>query len=105
MISKKNWPLLIPILILSLLAGSYFYALNMNKQKYISADKVIQSVNGYFRHVTGSYILYEPTTYRKFGIEYEVYKGGITAERHGKTFNYEFIADAYNGQIIDIIEI
>ncbi|ARJ50032.1 hypothetical protein [Staphylococcus lutrae] len=102
---KKNWPLLIPILIGAVLTTSYFYVLYKNKQKYIAADKVIENVKGYFKHVTGSYILYEPTTYRKFGIEYEVYKGGISAERQGKTFNYEFIADAYNGQIIDIIEI
>lgn len=105
MLSKKNWPLLIPITIGVVLAGSYFYVLNMNKQKYIPANKVIDSVKSYFKHVTGSYILYEPTTYRKFGIEYEVYKGGISAERNGEIYHYEFIADAYDGQIIDIIEI
>ncbi|AVP37331.1 hypothetical protein DOS70_06065 [Staphylococcus felis] len=105
MLSKRNWPLLLPIAVGLALAGSYFYVLNMNKTHYYPAEKIIKSVRSYFKDVSGSYILYEPTTYRKFGIEYEVYKGGISAERNGKVYNYEFIADAYNGQVMDIFEI
>ncbi|WP_258007259.1 hypothetical protein [Staphylococcus sp. 17KM0847] len=102
---NKNWPLVIPIAIGVAMTGSYFYMLNKNKQNYYPADKVIDSVKAYFKNVTGSYIVYEPTTYRKFGIEYEVYKGGITAIRNNEVYHYTFIADAYDGQVIDIIEI
>ncbi|MBI5974270.1 hypothetical protein [Staphylococcus canis] len=105
MFTKKDWPLLIPVAIGTALASSYFYVLNRNKSQYYPADKIIDSVRSYFKDVTGSYILYEPTIYQKFGIEYEVYKGGVSAERNGKVYNYEFIADAYNGQVIDIYEI
>ena len=103
--TNKKWPLLIPITIGIIMTGSYFYTLNKNKQSYYPAEKVITSVKDYFQNVTGSYIVYEPTTYRKFGIEYEVYKGGVSAVRNGKTYHYTFIADAYNGQVIDIVEV
>lgn len=102
---KKNWPLMIPITIGIIMTGSYFYTLNKNKQSYYPAEKVIESVKEYFQDVSGSFIVYEPTLYRKFGIEYEVYKGGISAIRNGKTYQYTFIADAYDGQVIDIIEV
>ncbi|UXR81787.1 hypothetical protein [Staphylococcus sp. IVB6214] len=103
--TKKKWPLMIPITIGIIMTGSYFYTLNKNKQNYYPADKVIDSVKDYFQNVSGSYIVYEPTLYRKFGIEYEVYKGGISTTRQGKVTHYTFIADAYDGQVIDIIEV
>ncbi|MGV3244232.1 hypothetical protein [Staphylococcus sp. 11261D007BR] len=105
MLVKKNWPLLIPITIGSLLTLSYFYILKKSTVHYYSPEQLIESVKSYFKNVTGSYIVYEPTTYQKFGIEYEIYKGGISAERNGQIYHYEFIADAYNGQVIDIFEI
>ncbi|MCS4485317.1 hypothetical protein [Staphylococcus americanisciuri] len=102
---QKKWPLMIPITVGIIMAGSYFYTLSKNKQSYYPAEKVITSVKDYFQNVTGSYIVYEPTIYRKFGIEYEVYKGGISAMRNGKIYQYTFIADAYDGEVIDIIEV
>ncbi|AVQ34566.1 hypothetical protein C7J88_03395 [Staphylococcus muscae] len=96
---------MIPITIGIIMTGSYFYTLNKNKQNYYPAEKVIESVKSYFQNVSGSYIVYEPTLYRKFGIEYEVYKGGISTTRQGKVMHYTFIADAYDGQVIDIIEV
>ena len=50
-------------------------------------------------------ILHIPKTYQKFGIETKVVHGGITVNNDGKQVHYEFIADAFNGQVIDIFEI
>ncbi|EKU50257.1 hypothetical protein [Staphylococcus massiliensis] len=75
-----------------------------NYQMY-NPDKIIKEVKSTFHDVEASYIVKQPSTYSKFGIEYEVFQGGITARLNNKLTHYEFIADAYSGQLIDIKEI
>lgn len=73
--------------------------------KFYNCEDILKQVKKQFTNVEASYILHIPKTYQKFGIETKVVHGGITVNSEGKSVNYEFIADAFNGQVIDIYEI
>lgn len=104
MLNKKNWPLLIPIAIGTLLAGSYFYILRLERDRNHTPHDVLETVKQYFNNVTGSYILYEVVEFQK-GLEtYSAYKGGITTSRNDVTHQYTFYANAKTGEILDITE-
>ncbi|UEX90935.1 PepSY domain-containing protein [Staphylococcus ratti] len=104
MFTKKNWPLIIPIAVGTLMAGSYFYVLRLENDKNIPPNEVLESVKQYFHNVTGSFILYETISYQKANTDYIAYKGGITTERNNIVHQYTFYVDAKTGAIIDIIE-
>lgn len=82
--------------------ASILYA---KQYKLYSCEEILKQVKVQFNNVEASYILHIPKTYQKFGIETKVFHGGITVNRDDKQVYYEFIADAFNGQVIDIFEI
>ncbi|AYU55506.1 hypothetical protein [Staphylococcus debuckii] len=100
---KKIW-LLIVLPITLLVSGVLVYLTILSTKKY-DPFKLIEEVKSYFMNVTGSYIVSEPQPFEQDGIAYEVYRGGVTTENHGKVSNYEFVADATNGKIINIKEV
>ncbi|ALN76691.1 hypothetical protein [Staphylococcus agnetis] len=104
MLNRKNWPLLIPIAIGTLLAGSYFYVLHLERDRNQPPHDVLESVKQYFNNVTGSYILYEVVQFHKELDTYSAYKGGITTTRNNVTHHYTFYANAKTGEILDITE-
>ena len=44
----------------------------------------------------------KPEDYQKYAIKTKVYRGGITRRVNGEQQQFEFIADAYSGSVIDI---
>lgn len=73
--------------------------------KKISPDKVLEHVKDQFKKqgaINGSWIHLEIEPYEKEKIHYNVYKGGISKNENEGTKQYEFIADASTGTIIDI---
>ncbi|MDG4942751.1 hypothetical protein OSX66_02490 [Staphylococcus agnetis] len=104
MLNRKNWPLLIPIAIGTLLAGSFFYVLHLERDRNQPPHDVLESVKQYFNNVTGSYILYEVVQFHKELDTYSAYKGGITTTRNNVTHHYTFYANAKTGEILDITE-
>lgn len=102
--SRRKILLLLVLPITALLSGVIVYLTILSTKKY-SPFKLIEEVKSYFMNVTGSYIVSEPQPFEQDGIQYEVYRGGVTTENHGKVSNYEFIADASNGKIINIKEV
>lgn len=104
MLNRKNWPLLIPIAIGTLLVGSYFYVLHLERDRNQPPHDVLESVKQYFNNVTGSYILYEVVQFHKELDTYSAYKGGITTTRNDVTHHYTFYANAKTGEILDITE-
>ncbi|MFK4997395.1 hypothetical protein ACI2OX_07100 [Bacillus sp. N9] len=46
-----------------------------------------------------------PENYQKSAIQTKVYRGGITCNKDGTREQFEFIADAYTGTVIDIYPI
>ena len=44
----------------------------------------------------------KPENYTKNDLDYEVYKGGITRNTEGKREQFEFVADASTGTILEL---
>lgn len=103
----QNNKLRFVILIFSVLTGiSVLASIIYFKQfKLYNCEEILKQVKKEFNNVEASYILHIPKTYQKFGIETKVVHGGISVNKDDKLVHYEFIADAFNGQVIDIYEI
>ncbi|OIK08986.1 peptidase M4 [Bacillus sp. MUM 116] len=71
----------------------------------ISPEKVLTNVKNQFKQngaISGSWIHMKPEPYQKEHIHYQVFKGGISKNNSGENEQYEFIADAKTGTIIDV---
>ncbi|TDM04572.1 hypothetical protein [Macrococcus carouselicus] len=88
---------IIAVLSLLLLAG-YFFALRYQLK---SPNKVLTAIKAHFNHVEAAFIDYTPENYKKLGLETMIYRGGITTADG----EFEFIADAYSGELLDTTEI
>ncbi|EHJ08257.1 PepSY domain-containing protein [Staphylococcus simiae] len=75
----------------------------INRKRY-NPVKVLNEVKSYFMNVTGSYIVYEPFVHPETDKYRLVYQGGITTIKHGNPIHYDFYADAYTGEVINIVE-
>ncbi|MFV0560197.1 MAG: PepSY domain-containing protein [Enterococcus sp.] len=84
------------------IASMFYY----QKNKSISADKVLQSVKDAFLEegpIEGSWIVFEKEPLRKFAVHSKIYRGGISRIEDTQIIYYEFIADAKTGTVLDII--
>ncbi|MGE9134185.1 PepSY domain-containing protein, partial [Lacticaseibacillus paracasei] len=52
--------------------------------------------------IEGAWIESKPSPLNRYGLKASVYYGGITKYENNELIQYEFIADAYTGTIIDI---
>lgn len=71
----------------------------------VSAEGVLNTVKSAFKErgpIDGSWISMNPEPFELGVIKYEVYKGGISRVWQGETENYEFIADARTGSVLEI---
>ncbi|MDP4107744.1 MAG: PepSY domain-containing protein [Bacillota bacterium] len=87
------------------LIGGYAAKEMISKKVNRSAEKVLDDVKNQFKqhgNISGSWIHMEAEPYEKEQISYKVYKGGITTYENGEQKQFEFIADAGTGTIIDI---
>lgn len=85
-------------------AGHLFYHYFID-QKETSGDAILEKVKTAFKKegpIEGSWIQLKKQHYKKFAIDAFVYHGGITCIREGEKKQFEFIADANTGTIIDI---
>jgi predicted small secreted protein len=72
---------------------------------HVSPEKVLEQVKKQFNQngpISGSWIHMEAEPYEKQQINYRVYKGGISKNNNGTTEQFEFIADAQTGTLIDV---
>ena len=75
------------------------------KEKLYPADDVLKSVKTAFKEegpIDGSWIYMKTEPYKHHAIETEVYKGGITRHRDDELEQFEFVADAYTGAILEV---
>lgn len=87
------------------LAGGYAFKEIMTQKSNVSPDKVLELVKNKFKQqgaISGSWIHMETEPYEKGSIQYQVYKGGITKHKNGTNQQFEFIADAATGTILDV---
>lgn len=77
----------------------------ISKQKNASPEIILKRVKHQFKKqgpIQGSWIHMEPQSYQKGPIPYRVFKGGISRSSSGKNEQFEFIADAVTGAVLDI---
>ena len=77
----------------------------LNQKTNLSAEKVLDNVKKKFKHtgpISGSWIHMEVEPYQKQQIHYRVYRGGISKNNNDSTEQFEFIADATTGTLIDV---
>jgi len=86
----------------------YFLRRYLQKNVAIHGDTILSSVKKQFLAegpIEGSWIELKKIPLRKFTLKTDVYYGGISRIEEAKLVQYEFIADAYSGTILDIYRI
>lgn len=73
-------------------------------RKRYNPEKLLEEVKSYFMEVNYSYIIHEPFVHPQLNNNRLVYQGGISIIKNGSTIDYDFYADAYTGEVLDIIE-
>jgi predicted small secreted protein len=99
-----NWKSFILGTAVGLISG---YAVKevISQKTYVSPEKVLENVKKQFKQngsISGSWIHMEAEPYEKHQIHYQVYKGGISKNNNGVNEQFEFIADASTGTLLDI---
>lgn len=52
--------------------------------------------------LAGSWIDYQPIPFQRFAYKTTAYRGGLRRQEDDQLVNYEFLADAYTGSIIEL---
>ncbi|MDT9024970.1 MULTISPECIES: hypothetical protein [Rossellomorea] len=85
--------------------GGYFLKEKLDDSNMVSAEKVLRDVKLSFKkegNIDGSWIGMKPEDYQKHSVITKVYKGGVSRRRDGELEQYEFLADAYTGTVVDV---
>jgi predicted small secreted protein len=85
-------------------AGAYAVKEIASQNESVSADKVLMQAKAAFKKsgpISGSWINMTSESYKKGPLDYQIYRGGITRNGDGTVEQYEFIADAATGAILD----
>lgn len=88
--------------------SGYFINEAVKRKTYVSSEAVLSKVKKEFKKVTvveGSWIQFLKEDYEKFPINTKIYRGGISCRIDDERKQYEFIADAYTGTILDVYPI
>jgi predicted small secreted protein len=78
----------------------------LNPAENPSPEKVLANVKERVKkngNIYGSWIVTKPEAYEKNELTYNVYRGGVTRNLDGKREQFEFIADAKTGTILELI--
>ncbi|RFB17846.1 hypothetical protein DZB84_08325 [Bacillus sp. HNG] len=71
----------------------------------IPGDKALKIAKEAFKKngpIDGSWIQMNPEDFSKSGIQYQVYKGGISRKLNQESHQYEFVMDAKTGSILEV---
>ncbi|WP_080146123.1 hypothetical protein [Marinilactibacillus piezotolerans] len=93
--------------IVSFLLGFLLYP-KVSKKQTIHADTILEQVKDQFREegpIDGSWIELTKVPWKKFAYSTDVYYGGISRLEENVLVQYEFIADAYTGSLIDLYRV
>lgn len=80
----------------------------VDKKMPMSADRILNNIKRQFKDdgpIEGSWIEMTKVPWEKFSYQTDVYYGGISRFEKGEITQYEFIADAYTGSIVDLYKI
>ena len=89
-------------------AAGYVVKELANQGNIASPEKILSTIKSTIGQsgetIRGSWIMMKPEKYTKNELDYNVYKGGLTKQEGTEATQYEFIADAATGTIIDFYE-
>lgn len=91
-----------------LVIGSCLTALFLTRKKKVDGDDILNSVKKMFLAdgpIEGSWIELHPVPLTRFSSETEVYYGGISRKENDELVQYEFIADAFTGTVLDMYKL
>ena len=80
----------------------------IDKKTPVSADKILNNIKDQFREegpIEGSWIEMTKVPWKKYSYDTEVFYGGISRIENGQVAQYEFVADAYTGALMNIYEV
>jgi predicted small secreted protein len=86
-------------------AGGILLRDKLKDVSLVSAEKVLKDVKLTFKiegNIDGSWISMKPEDYQKHSFSTKVYKGGVSRRSNGRLEQFEFLADAYTGTVIDV---
>ncbi|WP_035445228.1 PepSY domain-containing protein [Atopococcus tabaci] len=89
-------------------AAGWFARQYAVEKRPIHADDILEKVKKTFLKegpIEGSWIELTKVPLRKFAYKTDVYYGGISRLEEGELVQYEFIADAYSGSIMDVYRV
>ncbi len=78
------------------------------RKKTVSGDQILDNVKKMFLAdgpIEGSWIELHPVPLARFSSETDVYYGGISRKENDDLVQYEFIADAFTGTLLDIYKL
>lgn len=81
---------------------------NDRREKLYPADDVLNEVKTAFKEegpIDGSWIYMKTEPYKQHAVSTEVYRGGITRHRQDELEQFEFLADAYSGAVVEVKQI
>jgi predicted small secreted protein len=87
------------------LIGGYAAKEIITKRTNVSPEKVLENVKRQFKKhgpISGSWVHMEAESFEKHPILYRVYKGGISRNTNGENEQFEFIADASTGTLLEV---
>ncbi|MEH7544273.1 MULTISPECIES: PepSY domain-containing protein [Bacillaceae] len=88
------------------IVGGYVTKEILTQKTNVSPERVLGAVKKHLQpkgSIQGSWIHMEAEPYDKNQMTYRVYKGGISQNTDGNIKQYEFIADAQTGTLLDLI--
>jgi predicted small secreted protein len=104
---NKFLPLAITGAVLSFILGIVTFFI-IDNHTTVNADKILNNVKEQFREdgpIEGSWIEMTKVPWKKYSYDTDVFYGGISRKENGKIAQYEFVADAYTGALMDIYEV
>ncbi|MBS4173860.1 PepSY domain-containing protein [Bacillus sp. FJAT-49736] len=86
------------------------YLLNeaVKKNTTLSSETVLANVKKAFKEegpIDGSWIQMTKEDFARYAVKTKIYRGGITTNQNGERKQFEFIADAYTGSVLDVYPI
>ncbi|WP_027964211.1 peptidase M4 [Halalkalibacillus halophilus] len=77
------------------------------RDEWIIPEVALKRVKEQFKEhgpISGSWILMKKEDFEQDGKIYQTYRGGVSRNIDGETLQYNFVADATNGNILDTAE-
>ncbi|WP_062109695.1 PepSY domain-containing protein [Bacillus niameyensis] len=87
------------------LIGGYCLRKVLDEKMPLSPEKVLDDVKNTFKKegsIDGSWMQMKPEDYQKYPVKTKVYRGGIMRTHNEERQQFEFIADAFTGSILDV---